>query len=534
MYKSYLILKMKLIKHFPLWLFSGILYGMSWPIFKGINLSFLAWFAFVPLFVYLEKNKNKFIKSILGGYAAMVIFGCFSAAWLFNFPQEKLKIAIVFFIEEIWFTIPFLFFYVIQKKIDFDKTLWLFPFIWIVWEWIYLNLEFTMGTHLSAYSQSNNLWLIQYIDITGMWGVSFWLMLFNVLIFKAYKEVNYSFSNILKYKKLKVIFLFMLGVPFAYGGYSYNKYNNLKGKSIQVSVIPTQYSAKILKDYKNSFRVVEETLRKTDSIAFNMKDRNLFSDLYLWPESGLSFTMQQSNLSALLFESVGDWKSALITGGRRITDRTKTNDKLKYVSGILISHKNKQPIYHNKTVLTPGIEAIPYHSFLSKYSKFAIKETDDRFFKKGEKSKPLKLITKENEKFLVGVSLCYEQWYPQHWAELAKNGANFYTHLAAEGWYGNIGFKSFMLNVTRMRTIENRKQTARSANIGYSGFIDQLGRFELIPKKKTFEALNKKITAFKKTTFYAEHQNWFPILCLVIFFKLFYLLYKIKPFLNNF
>ena len=176
---------MKVFRKLPLWLFSGILYGLSWPIFDAINLSFLVWFAFVPLFVFLEKNKQNFLKSMLGSYAAMVVFGCFSAGWLFNFPSSKLEVAIIFFLEELWFFIPFLIHFFIQKKIGFNKALWLFPLIWMLWEWSYLGLEFTMGTHLSAYSQSNNIWLIQYIDSTGMWGVSFWLMLFNVLIFNS-------------------------------------------------------------------------------------------------------------------------------------------------------------------------------------------------------------------------------------------------------------------------------------------------------------------------------------------------------------
>lgn len=516
---------MKLIKRFPLWLFSGILYGLSWPIFEEINLSFLAWFAFVPLFIFLEKNKDSFKKSMLGCYGAMIIFGCFSAWWLFNFPDANFKIAVIFFLEELWFFFPFLIFYPIQRKIGFNKALWFFPFIWMVWEWIYLNLEFTMGTHLSAYSQSNNIWLIQYIDITGMWGVSFWLLLFNVLIFKAYKAVNYNLKSTQLYKKVGIIALFMLGIPLIYAGFSYAKYSNLKGKSIQVTILPTQYDANFLINPKNNIQVIEETLHRTDSMAFTMKDSNLFSDLYVWPETGLPFTMEETNLSALLFEAVTDWKSALITGGRGISDTTKTNDKRKYVSGVLISHKKKQSIYHHKTVLTPIQEAIPYHSLLEKLPNFPIKETDTRYYKKGKASKPLELITKKNEKFFIGVSLCYEQWYPNHWAKLAKNGADFYTHLAGEGWYGTFGFEHYMTNVTRMRSIENRKQTARSANVGLSGFIDQMGKFHHISKKGSLQIRTTKLIAINKTTFYSENPNWFPFLGLGMFLLL--LLYQL-------
>ncbi len=454
---------------------------------------------------------------MLGSYAAMVIFGCISAGWLFNFPRMKFEIALIFFTEEIWFFIPFLLFYLLHKKIGFDKALWLFPLIWMLWEWVYLSLEFTMGTHLSPYSQSNLIWLIQYLDITGMWGVSLWLMFFNILIFKAYQSVNYSLQNTIFYKKVAFITIYMVGIPLVYAGFSYVKYHNPKGKSINVTIIPTNYDTDILDQFNSFIPVVEQTLHRTDSIALAQKQHHIYSDLFLWPETGLPFTMQQTNLSELLAEAVNDWDSALLTGVRGVTEAVKTYDQRNYVSGVLISSKNNQPIYHHKTVLTPGQEVIPYHSVLAKIPNFPVKETDSRFFKKGIRSEPLELTTTNNQKFKIGVSLCYEQWFPQHWAALARNGAEFYTHLAGEGWYGKVGFMRFMTNVTIMRSIENRKQTARAANVGMSGCIDQMGRFHDFAVNGTLQPIQTPLIALQKTTFYAKYPNAFPLLGLGIF-----------------
>ena len=508
---------MKILKLVPPWVLTGVLYGLSWPIFENVNLSFLAWFAFVPLFLFLEKNTSNFKKSITSSFGAMVIFEMIAAGWLFNFPTATSNVLLMFFLEDIWFFFPFFIFYFFQRKFTFQKSIWLFPFIWMIWEWIYLDLEFTMGTHLSAYSQSSNLWLIQYIDITGMWGVSFWLLFFNVLIFKAYKNCNEKLFSLQFLKKISFIAALMLGIPFIYGMYSANKYKNLKGKNLNVTVVPTQFTAKELLNAENFYWIIENTLKKTDSLAFTMKDKGIHNDLFVWPESGLVFSLQESNLESILFEAVTDWKSALITGGRSIKDtiREKENDG-NYVSGILISHKNSKPSYHHKTVLSPGQEGIPYHSLLAKIPNFPIKENDPRFFNKGKYSKPIELITKNNIPFLIGVSLCFEQWYPKHWVELSKNGAEFFTHLAAEGWYGDVGFMTFMANVSRMRSIENRKQTARSANIGISCFIDQFGRITKI-NDKPYQPINKTLTAFNTITFYTKNPNFFPFLVILIF-----------------
>lgn len=518
---------MKFLKKIPLWLQTGILYGLSWPIFEGVNLSFLAWFAFVPLFLFLEKNSKSFKKSMLCSFAAMVVFEMIAAGWLFNFPVTTAKVVLMFFLEDIWFFFPFFLFYFLQKKYSFDKALWMFPFIWVLWEWIYLDLEFTMGTHLSAYSQSSNIWLIQYIDVTGMWGISFWLMFFNVLIFKAYKESNEKILEKKFLKKISFISLIMLGIPLVYGIFSFFKYDNVTGKKINVSVIPTQFTSTQLLNFESAYSIIEKTLHKSDSIAFTMKDNGIHSDLFVWPESGLTISLQESNIQSVLFEAVNDWEAALITGGRNTKDTLNSNNQKQYVSGVLISHKNKKPIYHHKTILTPGQEVIPYFSLLSKIPGFPIKDNDPRFFIKGTESKPLKVITKNDNQFKVGVSLCFEQWYPKHWTELSKNGAEFYTHLAAEGWYGNVGFMTFMANVTRLRSIENRKQTARSANVGISCFIDQFGRFHNKNNEKKYDPIYKTLTSQNNITFYAKYPNVFPLASMFVLISL-----LMKPFTN--
>lgn len=508
---------MKALHYLPLCLLTGLLYGLSWPIFEGINLSFLAWFAFVPLFIFLEKNRNFFWKSMGGSYAAMVIFGTISASWLFNFPQAKAQIALIFFLEQLYAAFPFILFFFLQKKLGFQKSVWLFPLLWTVWEWAYLHVEFTMGTHLSAYSQSSNIWLIQYIDVTGMWGISFWLMLFNVLIYKAYQKVNAKWKSKDFYFKIIKISAVMLTLPLLYGAYAFFKYNNSDNKSIQISLIPTQFSADYIMNRNNRRAITEQTLHRTDSIAFAQLENKRPSDLYLWPETGTRSAINIVNLERLLQEATQEWGAALLTGCRGIPENYSEKDQRTFISGALISSTQKETVYHHKTTLCPGQEVIPYHELLAKIPDFPIAENNPHYFKKGQESLPLSLKTQDGQQFQVGVSLCFEQWYPHHWAALARNGADFYTHLTEEAWYGSLGFQQFMANVSRLRTIENRKGTARCANVGLSLFIDPFGRFYHSSEEGTLHATTASIAASKVITWYAQYPNWFPFTCLFVF-----------------
>lgn len=513
---------------FPLWMVSGLLYGLSWPIFPEINLSFLAWIAFLPLFAFLEKNRNHFWKSMAGSYGAMVIFGCFSAGWLFNFPQATAEIVVIFFMEEFWIFVPFIPFFFLQRHFGFRIALWFFPIIWMVWEWLYLAFEFTMGTHLSAYSQSSNLWMIQYIDITGMWGISLWLMLFNVWLYSILRSRDFNITKPGIISQSSIALLIMIGVPLLYGIYAFSSFNTHSERSIEVGIVPTDFKADYLQHSENGIEIVNQTLHRNDSVAFANQDIDKHIDLYVWPETGTIHLLDYSNLGPLLYEAVHDWESALVLGCKsKPTDYSKTDSRI-HTSGVLISSQDSQPAYHHKTIMTPGQEAIPYHAMLSQIPGFPIPETDSRFLKKGKESIPLDLNTKNGDNFKLGVSLCFEQWYPHHWTSLAANGADFIVHLAAEGWYGEIGFQQFMANVTRLRCIETRRQAARSANVGLSLFIDHMGRFFPHKAKRGNEFISSSLYEINSVTWYSRHPNWLPSLGIVYLFSGIVFLFKIK------
>lgn len=490
----------------------GVLYGLSWPILPNVNLSFLAWFAFVPLFVFLERHRHSFWKSLGGSFVAMLIFALITAGWLFSFPQSTLEIAVIVLMGVLLFIAPVVPFYFIQRRLGFSRALWLFPLLWTVWEWFYLDLEFTMGTHLSAYSQSSNVWLIQFIDLTGMWGIACWLLFFNVFVYQAYRSAGGRVRTSVFWRKLALPAALMLGLPLAYSAYSFKQFDGVGEKSLSVTVVPTYYTASFFEDSRNLKKVIEQTLHLTDSLHYAQRETNTVPDLYLWPETGTSFTLEEAGLGEALREAVLDYDAALLTGGRLRVDTTG-QDLRKYTVGTLLSAHSPVIRHHRKTCLTPGQEMIPYHRWLAKVPGFSVPLQDPRYRKQGTVSAPLPLTTWDNRQFALGVSLCYEQWHPLHLTALAKNGAEVFLHLAGENWYGEVGFQQFMANVNRLRCIENRRAGARSSNVGISGFIDALGRMDKVSSGRNAQPLTASISTSTYITPYARFPQWFPLLC---------------------
>ncbi len=490
----------------------GLLYGLSWPILPNVNLSFLAWFAFVPLFLFLERHRHSFWKSLGGSFVAMLIFALITAGWLFSFPQSTLEISIIVLMGVLLFIAPVVPFYFMQRRLGFSRALWLFPLLWTVWEWFYLDLEFTMGTHMSAYSQSSNVWLIQFIDLTGMWGIACWLLFFNVFVYQAYRSAGGRIRTGLFWRKLALPAALMLGLPLAYSAYAFGQFDEVGEQSLSVTVVPTYFTAAFLEDNRNLKKVIEQTLYLTDSLHYAQRPTNTVPDLYLWPETGTGFTLEEAGLGQALREAVTDYDGALLTGGSLWADTTG-QDLRKYTVGTLLSAHSPEVHHHRKTRLTPGQEMIPYHRWLAKVPGFPIPLQDPQFRKQGRVSAPLPLTTWDDRHFALGVSLCYEQWHPLHLTALANNGAEVFLHLAGENWYGEVGFQQFMANVNRLRCIENRRAGARSSNVGISGFIDALGLMDKVSSGRNAQPLTASIATSTHITPYARFPHWFPLLC---------------------
>ena len=158
--------------------------------------------------------------------------------------------------------------------------------------------------------------------------------------------------------------------------------------------------------------------------------------------------------------------------------------------------KDKDPIYHHKTELVPGAEAIPYPSIFNRFKDLLSIELDGAAGNYG-RGKDITMFSIDKVDILP--LICYESVFGD---VITGKKANIIAIITNDGWWKNTAGYKQHFQYARLRAIEQRKSIVRSANTGISGLIHPNG--EVIDQTNWDEdiAINVNVPINEKVTFY--------------------------------
>jgi apolipoprotein N-acyltransferase len=504
----------------PNWLIASILYGLSWCMLFNTNLAFLAWFAFVPLFFSLEEKRSfwEFYKTSLFFFLVAIPIICHG--FLIT-PKEQGSVFIAAVIEIIMSTGSFALLYPVQKKFGFSRSLVAFPFIIALWEWFYQWLDFTFGYVMLSHSQTQNTWLIQYIDLFGVWSIASWVMGFNVLIYLQLKRFKGQYFDMPFIKQMVFICLIMVVPPLIYANIRYNNIESQPKRQINITLINTDFSLNI-NTYELYIKKLERLTHITDSTDYELNQRRQKTDLYVWHEGAVDFGNDQTFYN-FIDSAVNDWKTPLLTGMQIIPADAGKIDRRRVNRAALIQKGSNEDnfLFYDKVHLAPGREKIPYHQFLALLPGFPVAINDSRWFKSGYKVSLINLQTRNKQNIKIGTPICMEQNYPVIWSDMAMAGAECFVQLSFEAWWSMGYFKKQMANITRLRCIETRRYAARCSNGGSTQFTNAFGEITALATNRE-GSLSDDVKLYQKVSFFSEHQWVYPFFCFIFIVTYFF------------
>jgi apolipoprotein N-acyltransferase len=186
--------------------------------------------------------------------------------------------------------------------------------------------------------------------------------------------------------------------------------------------------------------------------------------LFVWPEGVFTgFNFEQIKEHKIFFEESFS-KNHLILFGTNTTNK-KSNKLETFNSLIVVNNKLDIIFQYNKVKLVPFGEFLPFESILS---KFGIKKITEGYgsFSKGTSNN---IFSLDNAKILP--LICYEIIFPT----LSQNQKNMIVNITEDAWFGDTIGPSQHFAKAIFRAIENNVYLIRSANKGFSAFIDNKG-----------------------------------------------------------
>lgn len=492
---------------------TGLLLALSFP---KPGLSILAWMAFLPLFYAIRGKRpaSAFKLGFLSGFVAyagifywlnivMTTYGklplpvsicltLFMAAYLALYPAATAALSRL--AEN--FSIPLIF---------------SFPVIWVVLEYARAYLLSGFPWALLGYTQYRTLPLIQIADMTGVYGVSFLIILVNIFLYQLWRWVRGKDGATYPFLATCTAIPLLL-LTIWYGFVTLNR--EVAGKTVKVALA----QGNIPQDIKWDPAFQEETVAIYERLS--RRSAGSGADLIVWPESSLPFFFQKeltySERASSLARELG---VALIVSSPAL-DYDAGREKL-LNSAFLLAPDGTTLGRSDKIHLVPFGEYVPMARLLPFVKKMVVGIGD---FSPGKTLLPLAAPFGK-----IGVLICFEGIFPELSRAYAANGAGLLVNITNDAWFGDSSAPYQHLSMTVFRAVENRVPLVRSANTGITAIIDSRGHVRGMTGLFREALLSGEVKIGGEQSFYTRHGDLFAWGCIGAALVMFvFMLYKIR------
>lgn len=502
---------------------SGLLLAAAWPE-RGFPL--LLFVAFVPLLIMEEQKRTEPAVTRISIYwmvfPAFLIWNSLSTWWIYNSTLFGVVVAIL--LNTFFQSLMFWLFHFTRKSMKRGAHGYIaLIFFWITFEFIHhhwdLNFPWmTLGNGFAAYPK----W-IQWYEYTGIFGGSLWVLIVNIILYKAVQKYLTNAGRKFSVKDW-VLPLILVIVPI---GISYGIYYTYDEKAAPIEVVAVQPN---LDPYSEQYDLsAREVINRASVLALQQADSTtdfiIFPESMVQPDFSSGDMIWENNLdehptfeqfrqvlleplpSARLVVGYSTYRSynegePLTSTARKFSDGAGHYDA--YNTAIYIDRNRDLALYH-KSKLTPGVELMPFPWLLKPFGDLAI-DLGGTVGGLGVNKDQVPFIV--NDTLKIAPIICYESAYGEFVNKFIRNGANAIFIITNDGWWGNTaGHRQHMLFAV-IRAIETRRSIARSANTGISCFVDQRGNISQRTDYWVPASIKETINANDKLTMYVRFGDY--------------------------
>lgn len=468
-------------------------------IFPPFSLHFLVWVALIPLFFAIKCSSTRSAFTL--GLVCGLIFCLGLCYWLLELQLWVGKLAWLAWISlSLFEAISFGLFALGVKVIDEHRSkaaqFVLIPTLMVSLEFLRSIGFWRFPWGVLGYSQAKNAYVLQVASILGVWGISFLIVLVNLLVYKMFisikqRDTRWVFG-------LLISLILISGLVFIWGGKRFKDISAQAGTTIKVALV----QGNIAQDEKWE----EERLAKIESIYYEMTKGITREkvDLVVWPETAVPYFLNRDpSFSAEIGSLAKAKNSYFIVGGLYLNSENNQYNSAYFFSptGELIDRYDK-------------IFVVPFGEYMPPLPYFKQVQTVAGLGEDVTPGKRLPVLSIGKDK--IGTVICFESGSDGLCRKLVMKGASALVVITNDAWFGHSVAAREHLEIGVLRAVENGVHLIQAANTGISSFITPSGK--IISKTSLFKkrVLFGELSLLKSKTLFSRYGYTFPYLCIFI------------------
>jgi len=375
--------------------------------------------------------------------------------------------------------------------------LWAAPLIWPLLEFLRTKSQIGFPWGLLGYTMTPYIPFIQPASIGGVYLVSAWVVLVNVLVYRlvitAKQQVRTPASLFPRVAWLALAFV----LPTVFSAF----YIRPLKPWFNVAIIQPNVSPFDKGDWDSRATIQSDLVRLTRQSAAT------HPDLILYPETATLTDVTRSETMGPAIRGLADSLNTEIFTGTPLYDERRNS----WHNGAVLIRPGEQPVRQRyyKIRLVPFSEKIPYADELPVIRR--ILGTADM----GDWTRGHDYTVFNWSHGTLSALICFEAIFPDLTREFTRRGSQLLAVVTNDGWFGRLVGAQQHAELAVLRTVENGVPMVRSANNGISFIVDPYGRILRRTPLFVQTILTGPVPQPLAPTIYRRHGDWFMLACLL-------------------
>jgi len=378
---------------------------------------------------------------------------------------------------------------------------------WVAVEWLRGTLLTGFGWDSLGVSLWKNAVMIQIADITGEAGVSFLIVLVNLILVMTVRRMMLEASRprLLRPHFDFTLTMALVGVVFCYGIHRINEYP--KKGLYRLSVAAAQGNIPQNFDPDPAFEQhILEVYNRLSAIAAAKHP-----SLLIWPEAAIPRPLlNDDEMKQDAADILAKLHSDFLLGSVNFFLGKAYN------SAVLLDPAGHPQVY-NKIHLVPFGEYVPFRHTFPLFAWIVGQEIPSDF---DAGTEPVVMTLSRSHPVRVGTLICFEDTLGDLTRQFAQKGAEMLVTLTNDGWFGHSAGSYQHLANAVFRCAETKLPLVRCANTGVTCTVDPFGQVA-----KTFESphgntfiegvmfADVPVLPVPPQTFYTRYGDLFALAC---------------------